>query len=103
MDRRTRLNDLARRLRRAASAEDWAALSTIDRELAHVLRWTPPTGSRSERAALETVWRAHVEARERCAHETTRVDKVLAQMRQHRDGWMAYAMTDSNDPEAQRR
>jgi len=103
MDRRARLNDLARRLRRAASAADWSALGAIDRELAHVLRWTPPTWSSPERAALEAVRRAHGEARELCAHETARVDKVLSQMRRHRDGWMAYALSDSNDPEAQRR
>lgn len=99
MDRRTRLSDLARRLRRAASAADWSALAAIDRELARVLRGTSRPLSPHERAALEDLRRAHSEARERCAHETARIDEVLLQMRLHRDGWMAYAMSDSHDPD----
>ena len=98
MDKRTQLTDLARRLRRASSAADRSALGALDREVAHVLRSMPArTWSSDERAAFEELRLAHGEARERCERETARIDETLVQMRLHRDGWMAYAMSDSHE------
>ncbi|NLG77557.1 MAG: hypothetical protein GX535_15100, partial [Xanthomonadaceae bacterium] len=71
-------------------------LGAIDRELARALRKEQRTWSPSERAALEDVRRAHSEAWEHCTREATRIDEVLLQMRLHRDGWMAYAMSDAH-------
>lgn len=99
MDKRSQLADLTRRLRSAADASDWSTLGVIDRELAHFLRWMRRTGSDQERAALDELRRAHAEARERCDREAARIDEALMHMRTHRDGWMAYAMSDANDPD----
>lgn len=97
MGRRARFIDLARRLRRAMRAADWSALAALDREVAQALRSTPRLLPSQERAALADLQRAHREARERCAQEAARLDTALSQMRQHRDGWMAYAMSNSHD------
>lgn len=96
MDRQ--LAKLSRQLERAAAESDWSALGALDRELAGLLRttasrqWTP-----KERSALEALHRAHTLAREHCERETTRMDGVLSQMREHKDGWMAYAMSNESD------
>lgn len=103
MDNRTRLADLARRLRSAADASDWSALAVIDRELAHLLRWLPRSDAPQERAALEDLQRAHMQARERCEREAARIDDVLLRMRTHRAGWMAYAMSETNEQDEARR
>lgn len=97
MDKRAQLLDLTRRLRTAANASDWPALRVIDRELAHLLRWMRLSGSDQERAAFEELRRAHAEAREQCDREAARLDEVLAHMRTHRDGWMAYALSGSHE------
>lgn len=93
MGNEAQLSDFARRLRGAATAADWSALGAIDHEVAQVLRRMRGTGSARERAALEELRRAHAEARDCCEREAARVGEVLQQMREHREGWMAYAMS----------
>lgn len=98
MDKRAQLADVTRRLRRAAQAADWSAVGAIDREIAHLLRWMRNTGSAAERVALEELRRAHFEVHSCCEREANRLNEVLQRMRTHRDGWMAYAMSDAQDP-----
>jgi hypothetical protein len=99
MDKRAQFSDVARRLRRAAQAADWSAVGAIDREIAHLLRWMQHTESAAERLALEELRRAHSEVRSCCEREANRLNDVLQKMRTHRDGWMAYAMSDAQDPQ----
>ena len=85
---------LARRLDAATLAGDWAAVAVLDRHVAALLR---TTGSRplsaQEDAALSRLQHAHRQARERCAFATERMAAQLNDMRSHKDGWLAYAVS----------
>lgn len=81
-------------LERLSADGDWHALAALDRELA---AWLPKLSSRqwtaAEHAALAQLRLAHGTARERCEKEAARVGTQLTQMRERKDGWMAYAMS----------
>lgn len=94
MDRQSHLARLALQFSRLSADGDWHALGELDSRLAALLQeaskqqWTP-----AERVVLEKLQRAHEQARERCDRETDRIEAGLAQMRERKDGWMAYAMS----------
>lgn len=93
MDRTNQIVSMARRMERSASRAEWFELESTDRELASWLRglvWQGPFDS-AERAALARLQNAHQAARERCRREVSRLSGVLAELRERRDGWLAYA------------
>ncbi|MBS0353885.1 MAG: hypothetical protein JSR83_08270 [Proteobacteria bacterium] len=92
---------LATRLRAATAARQWAAVGRIDGEIAALLE-SFRTGfplSSAERQAVDALAAVHGLAREVCADEAARIGRRLAEMCTHRDGWMAYALTDYDLPE----
>jgi hypothetical protein len=102
MDRKTELVQLTDRLNRAAAEQDWTAMGAVDREIATLLSrlatpslavWAP-----AERQALRTLREAHRAAYERCERESTLLDERLADLCAHKDGWIAYALNESEDP-----
>ncbi|RJF96701.1 hypothetical protein D3870_20035 [Noviherbaspirillum cavernae] len=91
------MSKLTHRLHAAADAGDWQATAAADRELAAALpvlaaqgEWTP-----DERAALEKLRVAHQQAQEHCARELVRVGKHLGDMQEHKEGWIAYALSSN--------
>ncbi|MBB3194126.1 flagellar protein FliT [Roseateles terrae] len=87
-----RLVSLAERLREAAAAGHWAALASIDAELAQFLgRLDGQRLDLTERRALKHLQAVHQQVRSDCAHELEHVRQTLAQMQQQRGGWSAYA------------
>ena len=96
MDREKQLLNLARRLDKAAWERDWATLSEITRELK--IRLAPPGDYRnpwssSERRALAVLYAAHRKALEQCTIEMKRVSVLLEEMRNNKEGWLAYAQS----------
>lgn len=100
MDREKVLLDLARQLDRAASESDWDELARVDNEMA--LRLAREAGqhsswSKEERRALGVLRATHRKALEQCAGELKRVAALLEEMRNNKDGWLAYAQTGDLD------
>jgi hypothetical protein len=87
---------LAEQISRATADADWRRLAALDREVARLLTRIArrPAQSGEHRAALEALRRAHDRARERCAGEIERASVRLAELRERRKGWIAYAMND---------
>ena len=85
---------IARNLLSASQRGDWTLLESVDRQLAELLTRRTEWGqwSQQEMMALAAVQRAHEQARERCATETQAMRARLSQMREHKAGFLAYAM-----------
>lgn len=88
------LLDFAGRLGKAARENDWDALAALETEL--TLQLLPEVGqgnrwSEAERRALEVLQAVHRKALEQCAGELSRLAAQLEEMRNNKDGWLAYA------------
>ena len=96
MDRQVALLRLARRLAAAAADKDWETLGRVDRELAAALPQLAAHGawSPAEQRALDELQRAHAAAQADCLRETAEAGRRLGQMRESKEGWMAYAMNE---------
>ncbi|WAC75541.1 flagellar protein FliT [Roseateles sp. SL47] len=87
-----RLLSLGERLREAAASGHWAALASIDAELAQFLgRLDTGRLDATERKALRHLQAVHQQVRSDCDHELEHVRQTLHQMQQQRGGWSAYA------------
>ena len=96
VDRENLLLDLAGQLNKAARESDWEALARVDSEMALRLasEAAQPNGwNNAERHALDVLHMAHRKALEQCAGELSRVAVLLEEMRNNKDGWLAYAQT----------
>lgn len=98
MDRLAAFAKLAQQLTRASANHDWAELGEVDADMAAVLPRILALGplTQVESRALERLRAAHGAALESCAREAARIDAKLMAMREHREGWMAYAL-DSDE------
>lgn len=88
--------DLADQLDKAAKDGDWEALAKVDSEMAFRLASEAARlgdWSNVERHALQSLQTAHRNALEQCAGELNRVAALLEEMRNNKDGWLAYAQT----------
>lgn len=98
------LASMATRLRAAAAARQWVAVGRIDSEIATLLdslqRGCPL--SDAEQQAVDALAAVHRIARESCVDEAVRLERRLAEMCAHRDGWMAYALADHDQWEPHR-
>ncbi|HLS81605.1 MAG TPA: hypothetical protein VK025_09415 [Steroidobacter sp.] len=83
-------------LSNAAGVGDWRALKTLDGEVAALLGGLGAADALTDeqRAAIEKLRRAHQQAYQRCVREVEDMSVRLAQLREHRNGWIAYAMND---------
>lgn len=97
MDRAKKLASLASRIRRAAAAEDWRQVATLDREISALLpQVTHSSGwGTADRDALDQLRNVHAEVRGRCARALERLGTHLAEHRDRKGGWIAYALNDS--------
>jgi len=94
VDREKLLLEFASRLGKATREKDWDALAALESELTRRLLPEVGQGSRwseAERRALETLQAAHRKALEQCAGELSRLAAQLEEMRNNKDGWLAYA------------
>jgi hypothetical protein len=96
MDNVRLLLELAARLVAASDKRDWSALAEADRALAGLAeRLAAQAGlSEAERDALARARAAPRIASQRCAAESGRLAGVLESLRSHREGWVAYALTE---------
>jgi hypothetical protein len=94
MERYAQLMSIARNLLSASQRGDWTLLESVDRQLSELLVRRTEWGqwSQQEMMALATVQRAHEQARERCISETQAMRTRLGQMREHKAGFLAYAV-----------
>ncbi|OWQ93141.1 hypothetical protein CDN99_01170 [Roseateles aquatilis] len=89
-----RLQMLGERLRDACATRNWTALTRADAELAQLLGALDGAAlSPGERGALQRLRALHEQVRGECQRELDRVGEALAQMRQQRQGWSAYAQS----------
>lgn len=97
MSRPQQLALMAAKLLHAARAEDWQALQAADLELAQTLPVLAQRGpwDEAERSALERLAKAHAMARALCDKARDEVGQQLVQLRESREGWLAYALEDS--------
>lgn len=96
MDRSLQLRQMARRLAAAATDKDWHTLAGLDRQLAANLPALAAAGPWTgvERSALDALHAAHLAASRECAAEAEGLARRLAELRETRDGWLAYAMNE---------
>lgn len=96
----TQIQHMAQRLRGASEAQDWAALTAIDHELAHWLRQAGPL-TEAEQVALKPLAQAHEQARAACAAAAEAMARRIEALQAGKDGWLAYALhSDSDDSNA---
>ena len=90
---------MALRLRRAASAGDWAQVAALDRDVAGLLRQLAQvTGwAAADVEAFEMLRKVHAEVHELCARETARAGSGLARHQEQKGGWIAYAVNDESE------
>ena len=98
MDRQPTLLQLAQRLNAATANADWKTLAALDTLVANTLpvlaaqgRWTP-----AERAALDALRSQHRAALATVTEKTAELDRHLQDTRNHREGWLAYALDNDN-------
>lgn len=99
MDRAKKLATMASRIRRAAAAEDWRQVATLDREISALLPQLPHSSGweTTDVDALEKLRKVHAEVREDCASALERLGAHLAEQRDRHGGWIAYALNDSEE------
>jgi hypothetical protein len=100
MDRARKLATMALRIRRAAAAEDWRQVALLDREIGALLpqlaQLTRTSGwAAADLDALNMLRNVHDEVRRECALALERVGTHLAEHRDRKGGWIAYALNDS--------
>jgi len=94
MDRSAAIERLALRLRNASASADWDLLGRAVRELGPQLQALAGRGgwSARERAALAGLRAAHDGAASAGAEAASLLQVQLADMRDNKEGWMAYAL-----------
>lgn len=87
------IQKMSRRLESAAAAQDWAAVSSADREVAGLLRTANDRSALqpSERAALMSLRKVHDDALAQCIEAGERIAIRIAELGSSREGWLAYA------------
>jgi len=94
MDRSAAIERLTARLRDASARADWDLLDVAVRELGPQVQALAARGSWSgrERAALVRLRAAHDEAARASAEAASLLQMQLGEMRDNKEGWMAYAL-----------
>lgn len=87
--------DLTRRIEYAAIMRDWLLLSALDEEVAAALAVIVPDALTPQKTqALLRLQQVHRVVMEACERELGQTAAKLAHLREHKDGWRAYASDD---------
>ena len=99
MPRSAAIGTLAAAFSAAGAARDWERLGFLARSLAPQLAALAKNGAWTERelAALAQLRAAHDGAAAACADALDALAAKLAEMRNNKDGWMAYALTGDTE------
>ncbi len=99
IDRTEQLLEMAVRLREATLERDWTVLTMLNRELREVVNAlsTKQGLSDAERSALRLVKTAHQSAMGVLGVELERLARQMTGLSEHRTGWDAYSMVDSEN------
>lgn len=99
MARSAAIGMLAAGFRDAAAARDWERLGALAKALAPQLAALAARGpwSAAELAALARLRAAHDDAAAACAEALEHLGQRLAEMRNNKDGWMAYALASETE------
>ena len=100
MPRSAAIGKLAAAIRDAAVARDWERLGVLARALAPQLTALRERGAwtGSELAALAQLRAVHDAAAAACGEALDTLALRLADMRNNKDGWMAYALASDTEP-----
>ena len=100
MDRSTALSQLTARLQDASTRRDWDLLERAVRELGPQVQALAAHGpwSAGERAALAQLRAAHDGAARESSEAAVGLAARLADMRDNKEGWMAYALAGEPEP-----
>ncbi|MEM8511207.1 hypothetical protein RCH14_000498 [Massilia sp. MP_M2] len=100
MDRSLVIGRLGAQLDVAASGADWDALDRAVRDLARQLQALAVKGpwSAPERAALGRLRTSHERAAQAGAAAAAGLQARMDEMRDNKEGWMAYALTNETEP-----
>lgn len=92
--RRKSLLELGTKLSAATAANDWDAVSAVDRVIARALPQLAALGpmNPAELQAYSRLNAIHTAALARCAQARDAVESQLRDLRNHREGWLAYAV-----------
>ncbi|MCS0608331.1 hypothetical protein NX773_09150 [Massilia solisilvae] len=100
MDRSEAMRALGDELVAAATASDWDRLRVAARALPSALRELAGRGplTAREREALTWLRSAYEQAQGACARAARDLELRLDDMRNNKEGWIAYALGAENDP-----
>lgn len=100
MPRTAAIGQLAAALAQAGAARDWERLGALAHGLAPQLAALKARGpwNRGELAALAQLRAHHDTAAAACAEALEILGARLADMRNNKDGWIAYALTSDIEP-----
>lgn len=101
MDRSLVIGRLGAELDAAASGADWDGLDGAVRDLARQLQTLAVKGpwSAAERAALRQLRAAHERAAHAGAAAAAGLQTRMDEMRDNKEGWMAYALAGATEPD----
>ena len=99
MPRSAAIGKLAAGIKEAGAARDWERLDLLTRALAPQLATLGQRGAwnRTELAALTQLRAAHDGAAAACDEALETLGARLADMRNNKDGWMAYALSGDTE------
>ncbi|MEN3275850.1 MAG: hypothetical protein V7631_1640 [Massilia sp.] len=100
MPRSAAIGKLSAALRDAGMARDWERLGVLATALAPQLAALKGRGAwnRNELAALAQLRASHDHAAAACAEALDALGARLADMRNNKDGWIAYALASETEP-----
>jgi len=100
MDRSPAIGRLGAQLDAAASGADWDALARAVHGLARQLQALAVKGpwSAAERAALRRLRASHERAAQAGAAAAAGLQARMDEMRDNKEGWMAYALAGATEP-----
>ena len=100
MDRSIVIGRLGAQLDAAASGADWDALARAVHGLARQLQALAVKGpwSAAERAALQRLRASHERAAQAGAAAAAGLQARMDEMRDNKEGWMAYALAGATEP-----
>jgi len=100
MDRSPAIGRLGAQLDAAASSADWDVLERAVRELARQLQVLAVKGpwSAAERVALRRLRASHERAAQAGAVAAAGLQARMDEMRDNKEGWMAYALAGATEP-----
>ena len=99
MSRHAEIGMLAAAFRDAGEARDWERLGALAKALAPRLSALAARGpwTAAELAALARLRAAHDAAAAACAEALESLGQRLAEMRNNKDGWIAYALASETE------